>query len=88
MAGSTQNYSIVATNAGPGSANGAVVRDPATAGLTCINAVCGSETNGAVCPGTTGAALVTALQSSAGIAIPNLPVNGSVTFTLTCNVAP
>ncbi len=87
-AGSAVDYSIVVTNAGPGSADGAVVRDPATTGLTCTNAVCGSETNGAVCPGATGAALVTALQSGAGAAIPTLPANGSVTITLTCQVAP
>lgn len=87
-AGSTVDYSIVVANAGPAVADGAVVRDPATTGLTCTNAVCGSEINGAVCPGATGAALVAALQSGAGIAIPSLPVNGSVTFTLTCDVAP
>lgn len=87
-AGSSVDYSIVVTNPGPGAADGAVVRDPATAGLTCTNAVCGPATNGATCPAATGAALVTALQSSAGVAIPSLPVTGSVTFTLTCNVAP
>lgn len=88
IAGSSVDYSIVVTNPGPAVADGAVVRDPATAGLTCINAVCGSETNGAACPGATGAALVTALQSGAGVAVPSLPVNGSVTFTLTCSVGP
>lgn len=87
-AGSSVDYSIVVTNTGPGAADGAVVRDPATTGLTCTNAVCGPATNGATCPAATGAALVTALQSSAGVAIPSLPVNGSVTFTLTCNVSP
>ena len=88
MAGSSQNYSIVATNLGPGTANGAVVQDTPSTGLTCATATCGSETNGAACPAETGTALATAMQSASGIAIPTLPVNGSVTFTLTCNVAP
>lgn len=88
VAGSSVEYSIVVTNLGPSAADGAVVRDPAPTGLTCTNAVCGAETGTAVCPSTTGAALVSALQSAGGVGIPTLPVNGSVTFTLTCNVAP
>ncbi len=88
ITGASVNYSIVVTNPGPSAANGAVVTDPAPTGLTCTNAVCGSATNGAVCPATTGPALVTALQSAGGIAIPTLPVTGSVTITLTCDVTP
>lgn len=87
-AGSTVDYSIVVTNLGPSAANGAVVRDPASTGLTCTTAVCGSAANGAVCPSTTGPALVTALQSAGGVSIPTLPANGAVTITLTCDVAP
>jgi len=88
LAGSTREYSIVATNLGPGTANGAFVLDTAPTGLTCGTAVCGSETNGAACPTETGSALATAMQTSPGIGIPTLPVNGSVTFTLTCIVTP
>ena len=87
-AGSSVDYTIVVTNSGPGAADGAVVRDTAPTGLTCVTAICGSETNGAACPAETGAALATAMQSAGGIGIPNLPANGSVTFTLSCNVAP
>ena len=87
LAGSTQ-YSIVATNLGPAAANGAFVLDTPLTGLTCGTAVCGSETNGAACPAETGAALAAAMQTSPGIAIPTLPANGSVTFTLSCDVAP
>ena len=86
LSGSTQTYSIVATNLGPIAADGAVVQDTPVSGLTCSTAVCGSETNGAACPAVTGGALVTALQT--GVAIPTLPANGSVTFTLTCTVTP
>lgn len=85
-AGSSVDYSIVVTNLGPAAADGAIVRDPAATGLSCINAVCGSATNGAACPSATGADLVTALQSSGGVSIPTLPANGSVTLTLTCQV--
>lgn len=81
-----RQYTIVATNLGPNAADGAVVQDTAVSGLTCSSAVCDSETNGAACPAATGGALATALQT--GIAIPTLPVNGSVTFTLTCTVTP
>lgn len=88
VAGSTRQYSIVATNLGPRAADGASVQDTAPSGLTCSTAVCGSEANGAACPAQTGTALATAMQSVAGIAIPTLPVNGSVTFTLTCDVTP
>lgn len=87
LAASTVNYSIVATNLGPVAADGAVVQDTAVSGLTCSSAVCGSETNGAVCPtAPTPIDLATALQT--GVAIPTLPANGSVTFTLTCTVTP
>ena len=86
LAGSTREYSIVATNLGSVAADGAVVQDTTVSGLTCSSAVCGSETNGAACPAATGGPLATALQT--GIAIPTLPANGSVTFTLTCTVTP
>ncbi len=80
--GTATTYSIVVGNAGPDAADGAVVRDPAPAGMTCTAASCGGETGGAVCP----AVSVAALQSSAGVAIPALPSGGSLTFTLTCTV--
>ncbi len=86
LAASTVNYSIVATNLGLVAADDAVVQDTAVSGLTCSSAVCGSETNGAACPAATGGPLATALQT--GVAIPTLPPNGSVTFTLTCTVTP
>ena len=86
LAGLPREYTIVATNLGPIAANDAVVQDTPVSGLTCSSAVCGSETNGAACPAATGGPLATALQT--GIAIPTLPANGSVTFTLTCTVTP
>ena len=87
-AGSDVDYTIVVSNAGPGAADGAVVRDTPQTGLTCATAACGSETNGAACPAATGSALATAMQSASGIDVPTLPANASVTFTLSCQVAP
>ena len=82
--GATVPYTIVASNAGPQPANGAVLTDPAPTNLVCTTATC-TASGGATCPATTGAPLVTALQG-AGIAIPTLPVGGSATFTLQCTV--
>lgn len=85
VSGAATSYALVVTNLGPDAADGTVLADPAPTGLTCITASCGSATGGAVCPATTGPALVTALQT-VGIAIPGLPANSSVTFTLACTV--
>ncbi|MBN8214729.1 MAG: DUF11 domain-containing protein [Xanthomonadales bacterium] len=85
VSGTTINYVLTVSNLGPDAADGSVLADPAPTGLTCTTATCGGVTGGAVCPATTGPALVTALQSG-GIAIPTLPASSSVTFTLTCTV--
>ena len=85
-AGGTVNYTIVVSNAGPAAANGAAVRDPVATGLNCTTATCGSQVNGATCPGATGPALVSALQSGTGAVIGALPANSALTFTLTCTV--
>lgn len=79
-------YSIVATNTGPDAADGAILRDSASTGLTCTTASCVVTTGAAACPSVTGAALATALQSTGGVAIPTLPANSSITVTLTCAV--
>lgn len=84
VSGATTTYSIVATNTGPDAADNAILTDPATAGLTCATASC-TATGGAVCPAQTGAALVTALQG-AGATVPTLPVGGTVTFVLSCQL--
>lgn len=86
LAGSTVTYVVVANNAGPAAANGARVRDVATSGLTCTTATCGSPQGGATCPAATGPALLAALQSAEGVAIPTMPNGGAVTFSVTCTV--
>lgn len=86
--GTATSYVVTITNNGPAAANGATVRDPASAGLNCTSVVCGA-TSGAACPGgavnATGVVVpVTAFQS--GVQLPTLPSGGSATFTLSCAV--
>lgn len=81
--GDPVTYTLQATNPGPNHANGAVLRDPAVAGVSCTAAACTSS-GGAVCPQAS-AVTVAALQGN-GITIPTFPVNGSIRLTLTCAV--
>ncbi len=85
--GADTSYSLVVRNNGPAAANGAVVRDTPAAGLSCGAATCAAA-GAAQCPAATGAALASALQSGAGVAIPLLPAGAAntVTFTLACQV--
>lgn len=82
--GAATLYRVTVTNDGPKPANNSVVTDPLPVGLSCATATC-SASGGAVCPAQTGAALVVALQG-AGVVVPTLPVNGSVSFALNCMV--
>ena len=84
--GATTTYSIVAANAGPDAADGTVLRDPASTGLTACSATCAVTSGAATCPAATGLTLLSALQSAAGAVIPGLPANSSVTVTLVCTV--
>jgi uncharacterized repeat protein (TIGR01451 family) len=79
-AGGTTTYTIAVSNAGPSAADGAIVRDPAVAGLSKTTVSC-SAAGGAVCPGTV---TVAGLESS--LTIPTLPSGGTVTFTVTAQV--
>ncbi|HEV8552323.1 MAG TPA: IPTL-CTERM sorting domain-containing protein [Casimicrobiaceae bacterium] len=79
--GASTTYTIVVSNAGPQAADGAVVTDPAAAGLTQTSVSCGSPSGGAVCPSSP-----TVAQLQAGLAIPTLPSGGSVAFTALANV--
>ncbi|WP_295821355.1 hypothetical protein [uncultured Deinococcus sp.] len=76
--GST-TYTITLTNAGPGSANGTVLTDPAAAGLTKTGVSCAAA-GGAVCPTVTVAGL------EGGVTIATLPAGGSVTLTVPATV--
>ncbi|RZA31866.1 MAG: DUF11 domain-containing protein [Lysobacteraceae bacterium] len=83
--GLATSYALVVDNLGPMAADGAVLRDPVAAGLSCTTATC-TASGGATCPVATGAALLGLLQSANGVAIPALAANSSATFLLTCNV--
>lgn len=77
-------YTLTVANAGPAAGDGAVLRDPAVAGLDCsAGPLTCSASGGAVCPATP---TVVDLQSSSGIAIPTLPAGGQASFALTCTV--
>ena len=79
--GST-TYTVVVTNSGPSPANGAIVKDPAVAGLSKTAAACIGATGGAACPAST----TIAVLEGAGVVIPTLPKNGTVSFTVTADV--
>jgi uncharacterized repeat protein (TIGR01451 family) len=83
--GGTNNYVVTLTNQGPSVANGLIVTDVVSAGLTCpgTNVVtCSGAVNGAVCPA---ASNITTL-TGAGITVATLPVTGALQFSYTCNV--
>jgi uncharacterized repeat protein (TIGR01451 family) len=84
QSGGTVTYTLTLSNDGPGPGDGAVLRDPAVAGVDCSagTLVCGSATGGAVCPASP---TVSDLQGS-GVAIPTFPMGSSMQFTLTCTV--
>lgn len=79
--GQSVQFTLLVSNAGPAAADGAVIRDPASAGLDCISVTCVAA-GSATCPGALSAS---ALQSP-GLTIPALPSGGSVTLQLTCKV--
>ncbi len=81
VSGTTRRYSIAVRNAGPMAANNAVLRDPPTVGMSCAAVSCGATTGGAACPSNP---TVAALQSAAGLALPVLPANSGMTFTVDC----
>ncbi len=80
----TNIYTLTVSNAGPAAADNSVLRDPATPGLSCTAApVCAVASGSAVCPA---GPLTMANLQGAGIGIPALPANSSLTFTVTCSV--
>ena len=81
VAGSTTTYTITASNAGPSSANGSLVKDPVAAGLNCTAVTC-APSGGAACPAVVD---IPTLQGT-GLNISTFPGNSSVTFLLTCGV--
>jgi uncharacterized repeat protein (TIGR01451 family) len=81
LAGSTTQYQITVSNAGPAWASLAVVKDAPSSGLNCSTLTCAAG-GGASCPGS----LPVATFTASGLAIPIFPAGSSVTFLLTCSV--
>ena len=79
--GDVLTYTVVITNTTGSALNGAVFTDPAVANLSVSNVVCAAG-GGATCPGSS---TVAAMQG-AGISLPNMPFNGTLTFTITGTV--
>lgn len=75
-------YTIVVGNGGPAPVSNAVVTDPARPGLAKLSVTC-SASGGASCPGL----LDTSTFETTGLTIPNLPVGGTVTFSLSTQVS-
>jgi uncharacterized repeat protein (TIGR01451 family) len=86
VSGQTTNYTITIANLGPGNAPNSVVKDPSAAGLNCTAATCTVTAGTATCPAGTPAALMTALQSAGGVAIPTFNAGSTVSFVVTCGV--
>ncbi len=83
-AGQITTYTLIVSNAGPASANNALLKDPAVAGLSCTTVSCTASTGTASCV-SLGAVNIGLLQGS-GIVLNNFPANSSYTFTLNCAV--
>ena len=74
--GATVTYTVVVSNAGPDTANGALVTDTVPAALTGVTWTCGSPVAGATCGAASGSG--NNISTTA-----NLPSGGSVTYTIT-----
>lgn len=84
--GGSTTYTLVIANTSLNYVDMATLVDPASAGLVKTGVACATTTGGAVCP-TAGSVTVGALESAAGIEIPTLPPNSTVTFTVIATVA-
>lgn len=86
VAGSTTNYTITFSNAGPTAANNAVAQDTASAGLSnCTATACsGSGSPTAICPAS---GLWPNLFTPGGLILSSLPANSSLTFNVSCGVS-
>ena len=86
--GATTSYVITVSNGGPSAADGSTLRDLPGAGLACGSVSCTGTAGGASCPASgTGAGQLSTqnlLPPGAGVLLPALPANSSVSFRLDC----
>lgn len=91
-AGSSTTYTVTFANAGPSAADGATVKDTASAGLSCTAVTCSSTTGGASCPSgmTLGVPVNVGSTTffSTGTTIPTFPgtPSSSVVLSVACGV--
>lgn len=84
--GASTSYDITVSNLGPDAANGAIFSDSASSrtGITCSTVTCTVPTGStATCPAP---ASLTVAALDTGIAIPTLPANSNLRFTLGCTI--
>ena len=82
MAGQTTSYTVTAFNDGPGAADGSIVRDPVSPGLSCTSVTC-TASGGAICP--TAPISIAALQG-AGLSLDTFPASSNLVFAVICGV--
>ncbi len=75
-------YSIVVSNAGPSSANGATVSDVFPTDITLNSATCTATTGGALCP-----ASISTASNTLSAVIATMPAGSSITFSASGTVA-
>ena len=92
VAGSTTSYTVTFANGGPSAANGALVKDAASAGLVCTSVTCAATTGGASCPSNMlpqGSVILsgsTGFFGATGETITTFPANSSVSLVVVCGV--
>jgi uncharacterized repeat protein (TIGR01451 family) len=91
VAGSTTSYTVTFANGGPSAANGALIKDVASAGLVCTSVTCAATLGGASCPSSM-LPLGTVVPSGStnffgsGETITTFPANSAVTLVVQCGV--
>jgi uncharacterized repeat protein (TIGR01451 family) len=83
QAGTSTTYVITVANTGLSTATGVRLTDPPVNGLSCTTITCSNASGSASCPAS--GSVTTAYLQGSGIQH-DLPVNSSLSFSLTCNV--
>ena len=83
LTGSTVNYTLTVSNLGPSTAPGALVTDPAVAGLSCTAVSCSVTAGSASCPASP---TIGALQSTGLSITPTFAANATLSFVVSCTV--
>lgn len=79
--GQTTSYTVTVANAGPSAADGSVLLDTPSAGLSSCTVISCTPSGGAICPGGLGSMLV-----PPGLTIATWPSGGSLQFDVRCTV--